>query len=204
MAAVSKSLPPIYFIRHGETDWNVQGLIQGWTDTPLNPKGHVQARAVARALVSVPDFSPDFNFVVSPLQRARQTMGYIAEALALEPPQIAVESAVRELGFGVWEGKPFWELKASPVYPPHPEDRFYWRPDGGESYEDGQARIDAWLATLDRPTVVVAHGAIGRCLVAKLSGLPRRDLVELVMRQGCYCRLQDGRAEWFDATADAS
>ena len=204
MAAVSKTRPPIYFVRHGETDWNVQGLIQGWTDTPLNPKGHVQARAVARALKSVTDFSPDFAFVVSPLQRARQTMGYIAEALELESQQIAVDPAVTELGFGVWEGKPFWELKASPVYPAHPEDRYSWRPEAGESYEDGHARINRWLDSLDRPTVVVAHGAIGRCLIAEIAGLPRRDLVELVMRQGYYCRLADGRAEWFDAKADAA
>jgi probable phosphoglycerate mutase len=200
---VSKARPPIYFVRHGETDWNVQGLIQGWTDTPLNGKGHVQADAVARALLNVPGFSPDFAFVVSPLQRARQTMGYIAGALALEPQQISIEPAVTELGFGVWEGKPFWELKASPVYPAHPEDRYFWRPDAGESYEDGHARINQWLDTLDRPTVVVAHGAIGRCLIAEMAGLPRRDLVELVMRQGYYCRLEGGKAEWFDATGAA-
>lgn len=204
MAAVSKPRPPIYFIRHGETDWNRQGLIQGWTDIPLNDKGHQQARAVAQALIDVPEFSPEFSFVVSPLQRARQTMGYLAEALSLEPQQIAVDPAVQELGFGVWEGKPFWELKASPVYPAHPEDRYSWRPERGESYEDGHARMSSWLDGLDRPTVVVAHGAIGRCLVAEIAGLPRRSLVELEMRQGCYCRLADGRAEWFDAKADAS
>jgi broad specificity phosphatase PhoE len=201
---VSKARPPVYFIRHGETDWNVQGLIQGWTDTPLNPRGHIQARAVAQALISVPDFSPDFNFVVSPLLRARQTMGYMAEALALEPQQISIEPSVTELGFGVWEGRPFWELKASPVYPAHPEDRYFWRPERGESYEDGHARINRWLDMLDRPTVVVAHGAIGRCLIAEIAGLPRRDLVELVMHQGFYCKLSDGKAEWFDAKADAA
>ena len=201
---MSKDRPPIYFVRHGETDWNVQGLIQGWTDIPLNPKGHTQASAVARALTAVPGFSPDFAFVVSPLQRARQTMGYIAEALALEAPQIAIEPAVTELGFGEWEGKPFWELKASPIYPAHPEDRYAWRPVNGESYEDGHIRINRWLDTLDRPTVVVAHGAIGRCLIAEIAGLPRRDLVELTMRQGFYCRLWNGKAEWFDATADAA
>ena len=51
----------IYVLRHGETDWNRQGLIQGWTDTPLNERGHVQARAVAQALIAVPAFSPAFN-----------------------------------------------------------------------------------------------------------------------------------------------
>jgi len=198
---VSKRRPPIYFVRHGETDWNVQGLIQGWTDTPLNQKGHTQARAVAKALQVVPDFSPGFNFVVSPLKRARQTMGHIAEALGLEPQQVAIETAVQELGFGVWEGKPFWELKASPLYPAHPEDRYAWRPERGESYEDGHIRINQWLDTLDCPTVVVAHGAIGRCLIAEIARLPRRDLVELAMRQGFYCKLENGTAEWFDATA---
>ena len=57
---------------------------------------------------------------------------------------------------------------------------------------------------LPAATVVVAHGAIGRCLIAEIAGLPRRDLVELVMRQGFYCKLADGTAEWFDATADAA
>ena len=47
---MSKARPPIYFIRHGETDWNRQGLIQGWTDMPLNEMGRGQARAVAQAL----------------------------------------------------------------------------------------------------------------------------------------------------------
>jgi broad specificity phosphatase PhoE len=204
MATVNRQRPPIYFIRHGETDWNRLGLIQGWTDTPLNDKGHVQARAVAQALIAVPAFRPDFNFVVSPLLRARQTMGYMAEALALEPQQIAIEPAVQELGFGVWEGRPFWELKASPVYPAHPEDRYFWRPECGESYEDGNLRIKAWLDMLERPTVVVAHGAIGRCLIAEITGMDRRQLVEQVMHQGSYCRLADGRAEWFDAKADAA
>jgi len=98
---VSKARPPIYFVRHGETDWNVQGLIQGWTDTPLNDKGHVQARAVARALAGLPEMSSGLHYVVSPLMRARQTMGYIADALSLETPHIAIEPAVKELGFGV-------------------------------------------------------------------------------------------------------
>jgi probable phosphoglycerate mutase len=200
----SKARPPIYFVRHGQTDWNVQGLIQGWTDTPLNEQGHGQARAVARALSTLPALSSGVHFVVSPLQRARQTMGYIEDALSLSTPRIAVEPAVTELGFGVWEGKPFWELKASPLYPAHPEDRYGWRPERGESYEDGHARINRWLDTLDRPTVVVAHGAIGRCLIAEITGLPRRDLVGLAMRQGFYCRLENGTAEWFDATADAA
>ena len=159
------------------------------------PAGNV-TRAVAQALRSITHVSPDFAFVVSPLQRARQTMGYIAEALALEPEQVAIEPAVTELGFGVWEGKPFWELKASPIYPPHPEDRYSWRPEAGESYEDGHARINRWLDTLDRPTVVVAHGAIGRCLIAACNpSAARRATMALPARLAAAChRVQPGDA----------
>lgn len=194
----------MWFVRHGETDWNVQGLIQGWTDTPLNSIGHMQARAVGAALAMLPEPVSTFDFVVSPLQRARQTMAHIAAALRVDHERIGVAPDVRELGFGVWEGQHFLALRSSPGYPVDPDDRFHWRPDGGESYADGQARIDAWLATLERPTVVVSHGAIGRCILAALARLPRSEAVELVMRQGCYCRLEAGEARWFDAIADAA
>ena len=167
---MSEALPPIYFVRHGETDWNVQGLIQGWTDTSLNDRGFHQARAVARRLAELPGLASGFDFAVSPLLRARQTMAEIARSLGVDERRVAVTPEVTELSFGVWEGKPFWELKASPVYPAHPEDRYGWRPENGESYADGHGRLMGWLGRLDRPTVVVAHGAIGRCLIAEIAG----------------------------------
>lgn len=204
MAAANKALPPVYFARHGETDYNKQGLIQGWIDTPLNATGHAQAKAVAAALAKVTALEPSFNFLVSPLLRARQTMGYVAEALELEPEQIVITPSVKELGFGIWEGKPFWELKDSPVYPADAEGRYYWRPEGGESYQDGEARMDAFLATLTGPTLIVAHGAIGRCLMGRTAGLAPAQLVSLRTPQGCYCRLQNGQIDWFDANGDAA
>jgi broad specificity phosphatase PhoE len=193
---VTEARPPIYFVRHGETDWNKQGLIHG--------KGHDQARAVAGALAAIPGLASAFKFIVSPLQRARQTMGHIAHRLSLPGGRIGVAPEVKELGFGVWEGKPFWELKASPVYPADPETRYSWRPDGGESYADGHSRIGAWIGTVNAPTVVVAHGAIGRCLIGLLGRLNAADLVSLRTPQGCYCRLQDGQIDWFDANSDAA
>jgi broad specificity phosphatase PhoE len=196
--------PPVYFVRHGETDWNRQGLIQGWTDTSLNDTGRDQAKAVGRSLAAIPDLARNFQFIVSPLQRARQTMALIAQALGLAEDTIAVESAVKELGFDVWEGKPFRELRASPLYPADPQIRYRWRPAGGESYADGRDRLETWSRLLDRPAVVVAHGAIGRCLIGHLSGLDAAALVGLRMPQGCYCRLVDGQAQWFDAACDAA
>ncbi len=194
--------PPIIYIRHGETDWNLNGLIQGSVDTDLNATGRKQAQRLADALYDIRAQFDGFDLYVSPQKRARQTMAPIASALGHSDDVITFEPRVRELAFGVWEGKPFWELKASPVYPAHPEDRFYWRPEGGESYEDGVARVADWRAALQRPALVVAHGAVGRCLMGYTAGLGPRELVSLKTPQGSWCRLNDGKIEWFDATGD--
>ena len=197
-------LPIIYFIRHGETDWNKQGLIQGSIDTDLNAHGIEQAKAVAQALAEKRDELFGFQFVVSPQKRAQETMGYIASALSLAHASIITDARVRELGFGVWENHPFWELKDSPIFPADPETRYSWRPEGGESYADGVARVDDWLATIIQPTLVVAHGAVGRCIMGRVAGLSPEKIVTLKTPQGCYCRLQNGQIDWFDANHDAA
>jgi broad specificity phosphatase PhoE len=191
---------PIVFVRHGETDWNRHGLIQGSIDTELNERGHAQSKAVAELFAFRKSEWCDFQIIASPQKRAMQTARYILDALAKTLED--VEPRVRELGFGIWEGKPFWELKASPVYPAHPEERYFWRPVGGESYEDGVARVNEWRTTLTRPTLVISHGAVGRCLMGAVTGLAPADIVNLKTPQGAYCRLENGQIDWFDANID--
>ncbi len=188
-------LNPLFFVRHGETDWNRNGLIQGSIDTDLNETGHGQAKYVAELLAYRKHEWDDFQIVVSPQKRAQQTAAYILAAL--DRQDFDTDDRVRELGFGIWEGKPFWELKASPVYPADPEGRFFWRPEGGESYEDGVARVNEWHAELKRPTLVISHGAVGRCLMGSIAGLGPRELVNLPTPQGAYCHLENGALRWF-------
>lgn len=197
----NKPVPPIYFARHGETEWNRLGLIQGWTDTPLNATGELQAKAVALAMRAHEEVRNASVYQVSPLTRTRQTMAEVAVALSITDQHVIVDERLKELGFGVWEGKPFWELKDSPIYPADPETRYGWRPEGGESYEDGQKRIAAWLAEVTQPTIVVSHGALGRCLIGHLTGMSIRDMIGMRMPQGRYCRIADGVASWFDGAA---
>lgn len=191
----------IIFVRHGETDWNKNGLIQGSVDTDLNETGHAQAKSVA-ALLAQQDLEwRDFNIVVSPQRRAQQTAEYILNALHRDLD--GVEPRVRELGFGIWEGKPFWELKASPVYPADSESRFFWRPQDGESYQDGVARVNDWRSTLTRPTLVISHGAVGRCLMGSFTKLGPGELVNLPTPQGKFCLLKDQTMQWFDGSDGA-
>jgi broad specificity phosphatase PhoE len=201
---LNRLLPTIYFVRHGETDWNKQGLIQGSVDTDLNAQGVEQVHAVANALLQIRQELFGFDYVCSPQKRAQHTMRVITSTLGVSMDEVKTEPRVRELGFGVWEGKPFWEIKDSPVYPADQEGKFFWRPEGGESYEDGVARVDDWLSTVSQPTLVVAHGAVGRCLMGYVAGLDPASIVSLKTPQGCYCKLENGTISWFDAHHNAA
>ncbi len=189
---------PIIFVRHGETDWNKNGLIQGSIDTDLNETGRAQAAYVGSLLAKMAGQLEGYHIIVSPQRRAQQTADAVLKAMGRQLD--GVDNRVRELGFGIWEGKPFWELKASPVYPADSESRFFWRPELGESYEDGVTRVNEWRAALTKPTLVISHGAVGRCLMGSFTGLGPAALVNLPTPQGKFCLLQNQTMQWFDGS----
>ena len=94
----SDECAPFWFMRHGETDWNRDGLIQGSTDIALNEAGWAQARAAAGVLAG----RGITSVWCSPLQRARDSAGVVAEALGLP---LTVEPGLREASFGKHEGE---------------------------------------------------------------------------------------------------
>jgi len=67
------SLPRILFVRHGETDWNAEGRLQGQKDTPLNALGRVQAKEAGRRLGMLASNIDALPWIVSPLSRTRET-----------------------------------------------------------------------------------------------------------------------------------
>jgi broad specificity phosphatase PhoE len=162
------SLPPaglparaFWFLRHGETDWNAQGLSQGQVDIPLNPTGLAQAHAAAgllrgRGIVSI---------VSSPLSRARDTADIVAAALGLG---VSLQDDLREVAFGVHEGTPM----GGAWFPEWVDGTS--TPEGAESFVALRARAVAALTTAlahPAPVLVVAHGALFRALRAEM-GLP--------------------------------
>jgi probable phosphoglycerate mutase len=163
MDSPAPGLPAIsfWYLRHGETDWNVQGLSQGNVDIPLNPTGLAQARAAAgllkgRGIASI---------VSSPLSRARVTAEIVAEALGLP---VALDSDLREVSFGVQEGKTMGDW-----FPDWVAGRF--TPEGAESFPALRSRARSAAArALGSPPVVlvVAHGALFRALRAEMGVEP--------------------------------
>lgn len=90
----------IGLVRHGLTDWNAQGKIQGQTDIPLNGTGRKQAALLAERLVQ--ERAP-FDYVISSgLQRAEETASILADALRI--PLLSPEAGLRERAYGLVEG----------------------------------------------------------------------------------------------------
>ncbi len=163
----------IVFLRHGETDWNVEGRLQGQRDVPLNDKGRGQARRNGLTLKRLLPNVGDFDFVSSPLGRTRETMEIARTALGLDPKAYRTDDRLREATFGRWEGFTMAELRAREPAELAAREADKWgvSPPGGESYEALARRVRPWIAEITRPTVVVAHGGVGRVLWIELNGL---------------------------------
>ncbi|MFM8319362.1 MAG: histidine phosphatase family protein [Chloroflexota bacterium] len=191
----------LLLVRHGQTDWNVEGRIMGQLDIPLNALGVRQAAAAARAIAQrliqeagamaqaiarpldgAPDGRPELQLFTSDLGRARATAAAIhADLLEGQPglPAPALEPRLREMNFGEWEGLTYAEMKAR-----DPErvaawetDMLHIAPPGGETLTQFAARVEDFYQEIVRKRIpgtalVVAHGGPLSVLVVQALGLP--------------------------------
>ena len=157
MTLVSRAF---WFLRHGETDWNAQGLSQGNVDIPLNAVGEAQAVAAAGVL----RHRGIRSIVASPLSRAHDTARTAAAAIGRG---VTLDEDLREVSFGVQEGQPMAHWFDDWV-------AGHFTPEGAEAFVDLRGRaVRAINRALEResPVLVVAHGALFRALRAEM-GLP--------------------------------
>jgi len=164
------------FLRHGETDWNIEGRMQGATDIPLNDTGRQQARMAAKALEKI----TITQIVSSPLSRARETAEILNETL--QKP-LTVDDRLREVCFGAIEGLTPQEIHAKPeaeLFVPGVIQLGGLRlPLGAETREDLLARtwdcIQEFLESRQTETFLfVAHGAIFATLCQHLLSEERK------------------------------
>jgi len=199
------SQPLLYFIRHGETDWNAQGRLQGQHDTTLNKVGVGQAvrcGGILRALIECEGLAPQaFDYVASPLSRARRTMELVRGELALDPADYRTDTRLAELSFGRWEGRTFAELKAretdTRVLATREHDKWGFVPPGGESYADLLKRVSAWHASVTRDTIVVSHGGVARTLIVHFAIEPPAAAPIHSIDQGVVYEFAPGRLKRF-------
>jgi glucosyl-3-phosphoglycerate phosphatase len=156
----------LVLIRHGQSTWNADGLLAGQGDPPLTEAGRREAAALAPVLNGFP---PE-RAIVSDLARARDT------AALLGHPGARVDARWRELAVGEWEGRPLSEIPAG--------TEPAWRggtlvPPGGESWEQGLARVAGALRELRAAGgswLVISHGGTIRATVSVLTGIDGRSI----------------------------
>jgi 2,3-bisphosphoglycerate-dependent phosphoglycerate mutase len=162
----------LVLVRHGETAWNASQRIQGFVDEPLNELGRWQAARVAQALAG----EGLTRVYASDLERAYATAQAVAGACGIAP--VLIDAALRERGFGVFEG-----LTHDEAHERWPDDARRWQareagftPAGGETLEAFYARcVPAATAIAARhpgeTVALVAHGGVLDCLYRAATGL---------------------------------
>jgi broad specificity phosphatase PhoE len=191
-------MPTIYYIRHGETDWNVAGRLQGGIDTALNDLGRSQAAHAGRTLADLfarhGRSASDLAFVASPLQRARHTMDLVRSELKLPPGGYALDDRLREIGYGHWEGSTLAQARIShpELYESRERDKWGALPPGGETYAAVQVRMRDWYDSLKADTVAVAHGGTARALMVALGIATPASASDLYIEQGVVYLFSDG------------
>lgn len=171
----------LYIVRHGQTEENVSQTIQGHQPGRLTEVGHEQARRVAHRLSEI-RFDAIYS---SDLGRVVETARYIMQ---FQEAPIVYDPLLRERGAGVYEGHPrqlLWDAEAQSGMA-----QIEFRPEGGESFLDLQARIDAFVGMGRRrhsgeTILIVSHGGWNRQLLGQAMNRSIADSLDISQINTC-------------------
>ena len=162
----------LILVRHGETDWNAEGRIQGMLDVPLNALGVQQAELAAAELARTFDIA---ELVSSDLVRTRETTKPINEATGFEP---RFDARIRERHFGVWQGKTYeeWRVQDAVGMARYNAGDPDYGPEGGETASQFLKRCvdavtDLVLGSEEKTLILVTHGGVVSSMVRHAQGL---------------------------------
>jgi len=183
--------PELYILRHGETVWNAEGRMQGWSNAPLTPAGEKQAVRQGEIL-RCQDLT-GFRFYTSPLGRSVQTAAIALSKLATE---IHTDTRLREIGVGDWAG-----LLRRDLPMPSGSNSFmaqYEMAPNGEGFEKLKARCQGFLDDLQGPAVLVTHGVTSAILRGLVIGDAAYRDASPHAGQGAVYHVKDGKQALLD------
>jgi broad specificity phosphatase PhoE len=189
-----ESCAQVCVVRHGETDWNTAGILQGWIDVPLNDEGRRQALELS-AKFAQKGFVATWS---SPLSRARETAEIIADKLGLPPP--SCHDGLKERNFGAIQGVPKSELaELNPVLLQQilkrsPATVF----ENGEGMDEFAERVlramsDIGAMHAGERILVITHGWVMDVITRQISRQPRSAILVLKRKNGACLWLKVGR-----------
>jgi broad specificity phosphatase PhoE len=169
----------VAFIRHGPTEWNETGIVQGRSDIPLSESGR---REVAGW--RVPAALSGFDWVSSPLSRAAETAKILTGTTVPTDPRLV------EMDWSVWEGRTLPDLRAElgDLLAAWEAEGLDFRAPGGESPREVQTRLKAFLGERSekgRDTVSVCHKGVIRAVYALAVDWDMTDRPPQKLKDGC-------------------
>lgn len=178
-----ENMGSIYFVRHGESEWNVADKICGSTDIPLTEKGHKQALETGKKILEE-GIKAD-QILYSPLMRAADTAKHISEMTGIPAKE---EPRLIEQNFGKYEGT---SPRRNPVFT-EAKMQFVNRYETGESMLQLAQRIYNLLDDLkkdsDKTYILVAHNGIARVVQSYFSDMTNEEFADFGVPNCCFVR----------------
>lgn len=197
----------IYLVRHGETEFNRQGRLQGRFDSSLTPKGVAQAEVIGRHLRTLVGLPEGWIIESSPLGRTVRTAEIIKAETGISS-DVITDHRLREVSMGSWDGLCREEIEERWPGAMGPSTRLSWVdgcPDG-ETLQAAIERLAEWLGSLadKRNRIVVSHGISGSLIRGIYANLPHQEMLRLPVPQDSFFELRNGGVQHITCDADCA
>lgn len=191
------NLTTLILVRHGESEWNRAGRIQGQVNSPLTDLGISQAIAIRNYLSGI-FINQELKIYTSPLDRAIQTAKIIAQGIDCFGSELIIEERLNDFNLGEISGTFGWD-KVAEIFPEQAklrlQDPMRFHPSGGESGADFEARLRSLLEELmgdGTLKLMVSHGIVNKFIRGILKNLSGKEMINLGESQNTIYRLEQG------------
>ncbi len=187
----------LILVRHGESEWNRAGRIQGQVNSPLTDLGISQARAISDYLSGI-FLNQELEIYSSPLKRAIQTAEIIAKGIDHLSSEVIIEERLNDFNLGEISGTYGWD-KVAEIFPEQAQlrlqDPMRFHPSGGESGAEFEARLRSLMEELmsDGTTkLMVSHGIVNKFIRGIYKNLSGKEMINLGESQNTIYCLEHG------------
>ena len=185
--------PKIILLRHGETKWNVEGRFQGRLNSPLTPKGELQAKENALKLKKYIDNFDNIKIFASPLGRAKDTAYIICDELGIDRGKIIFDNRIIEFNYGVFEGKIRKDILNQKDFQDREANKWSYQIKNGESYELVEKRVKDFLDYIsdEKKIIIVAHEMVNRTIRGVYCNYDKSTILNLKQPNNMILFLKD-------------
>ena len=187
----------LILVRHGESEWNRAGRIQGQVNSPLTDLGISQARAISDYLSGI-FLNQELEIYSSPLKRAIQTAEIIAKGIDHLSSEVIIEERLNDFNLGEISGTYGWD-KVAEIFPEQAQlrlqDPMRFHPSGGESGAEFEARLRSLMEELmgsDTTKLMVSHGIVNKFIRGIYNNISGKEMINLGESQNTIYCLEHG------------